>query len=450
MIELLSPLINSDYFVLLMFPAILLCLFAGFHVAFSLMGIALLFGYLGFDTAVGHMLIGRVWDISNNYVLAAIPLFVFMGAMLAASGVATRLFETMILWTGRLRGGLAVGTVLMCTVFAAATGVIGASEVVIGLLAIPPMLKHKYNKSMICGTICAGGSLGAIIPPAVVIIIYGPTAGISVGRLLVAAILPGLLLASLYVIYLLIRCYLKPEDGPGLSVEELDVPLNEKLKATFFGLMPPILLIFAVMGTILLGLAAPTEAAALGAFGALLLCLCYRTLNWTNFKEACVETLRITAMIMLVLVGGKMYTGVFLGLGGADTVEMLLSKLQFSPNVLLFLFMFITFMLGFVLDNLSVILISVPIFSPLITRMGFDPVWFAVLFLVALQTSYLTPPMSPSIFYLKGIVPKEININDMFKGVVPFVGIQLIALVILYLFPQISLWLPEVMIGFNN
>lgn len=449
MIELLDPLINSDYFVLWMFPAILLCLFAGFHVAFSLMGVALLFGYFGFGDTVGPMLTGRVWDITNNYVLAAIPLFVFMGAMLSASGIAHRLFETMVLWTGRLRGGLAVGTVLMCTVFAAATGVIGASEVVIGLLAIPPMLQHRYNKSMICGTICAGGALGAIIPPAVVIIVYGPTAGVSVGRILVAAIFPGLLLAGLYILYILVRCYLRPEDGPGLPPEECSVPLPAKLKATFVGLMPPILLIFSVMGTILLGLAAPTEAAALGAFGSLLLCLFYKKLNWENFKSACLETLRISSMIMLVLTGGTMYTGVFLGMGGADTVEMLLNELHFSPYVLLFLFMFITFLLGFVLDNLSVILISVPVFSPLIARMGFDPVWFAVLFLVALQTSYLTPPMSPSIFYLKGIAPKEIHINDMFRGVVPFVGLQLLAIIILFLFPQISLWLPEVMIGFN-
>lgn len=446
----IEGLIHSDYFILLMFPGVLISIFFGFPVAFSLMGMSLIFGCIGFGDAIGAMLVRRVWDVANNYVLAAVPLFVFMGSMLEASGIASRLFDSMIQWTGRLRGGLALGTVMMCTIFAAATGIIGASEVVIGLLAIPAMMARKYNKGLICGTICAGGSLGTIIPPSVVIVVYGPSAGLSVGRLLMAAVFPGLLLSALYIIYIILRCLVRPGDGPGLPPEALGMPLKDKLMLTATSLMPPILLIFAVMGTILLGWAAPTEAAALGAFGAVILTTAYGKMSRKTFKEACYSTLRISAMIMLVLTGGTMYTGVFLGMGGGEVTEQILKALNLSPWAMLVLFLFIAFIAGFLLDWISVLLIFVPIFVPLITKMGFDPIWFSVLFLIVIQTSYLTPPMAPAIFYLKGIVPPEIHVTDMFRGVVPYIVLQLIAISIIMFAPKIALWLPEMMIGFTK
>ncbi len=447
--EFLQALTQNQYFVLLMFPAVLLAIFMGFPVAFSLMGMSLLFALIGFGVdAAPPLLIGRVWDVANNYVLAAVPLFVFMGTMLEASGIAKRLFEAMIQWTGPLRGGMAVGTIIMCTIFAAATGIIGASEVVIGLLAIPAMMARKFQKGLICGTICAGGSLGTIIPPSVVIVVYGPTAGLSVGKLLMAAVFPGVLLSAIYISYILIRCYLRPQDGPGLPKEEMGMPLGEKLKLTFSALLPPLLLIFSVMGTILLGWAAPTEAAALGAFGACLLTTVYGRMTWQTFKEACINTLRISAMIMLVLTGGTMYTGVFLGMGGKVAVESLLAGLGLTPWATVVVFLLVAFIFGFMLDWISVLLIFVPIFIPVITKLGFDPIWFSVLFLVVIQTSYLTPPMAPAIFYLKGIVPPEIHVNDMFRGVVPYVALQLVGIAIIIFFPQIALWLPKVMIGF--
>lgn len=445
----IETVLHSDYFVLLMFPGVLLSIFLGVPVAISLMGMSLIFGYVGFGDAVGPMLIRRVWDVANNYVLAAVPLFVFMGSMLEASGIAARLFESMIQWTGRLRGGLAVGTVIMCTIFAAATGIIGASEVVIGLLAIPAMMARKYHKGLICGTICAGGSLGTIIPPSVVIVVYGPAAGLSVGRLLMAAVFPGLLLSTLYILYIVARCFLRPADGPGLPPEEMGKPLGEKLVLTATSLVPPLLLIFAVMGTILLGWAAPTEAAALGAFGAVILTIVYRKMSWSTFRDACINTLRISAMIMLVLTGGTMYTGVFLGMGGGQVTEQLLQALNLSPWAMVILFLLVAFIAGFLLDWISVLLIFVPIFVPLVQKMGFDPIWFSMLFLIMIQTSYLTPPMAPAIFYLKGIVPPEIHVTDMFRGVVPYVGLQLIGIALIMLFPQIALWLPEAMIGFK-
>ena len=445
----IDALLGSDYFVLLMFPGVLLSIFMGFPVAFSLMGMSLIFGYFGFGDSVGAMLVRRVWDIANNYVLAAVPLFVFMGSMLEASGIASRLFDAMIQWTGRLRGGMAIGTVTMCTIFAAATGIIGASEVVIGLLAIPPMLARKYHKGLICGTICAGGSLGTIIPPSVVIVVYGPSAGLSVGRLLMAAVFPGILLASLYVLYIVVRCMIRPQDGPGLPAEEFGMPFKDKIKLTLTSLLPPLVLIFAVMGTILLGWAAPTEAAALGAFGAVILTTLYGKMSMETFKNACINTLRISAMIMLVLTGGTMYTGVFLGMGGGEVTEEILMGLNMSPWAMLLLFLFVSFVAGFLLDWISVLLIFVPIFVPIVIKLGFDPIWFSILFLVVIQTSYLTPPMAPAIFYLKGIVPPEIKVSDMFKGVVPYICLQLAGIAVLMVFPRIALWLPDLMIGFK-
>jgi tripartite ATP-independent transporter DctM subunit len=330
------------------------------------------------------------------------------------------------------------------------TGIIGASEVVIGLLAIPPMLARKYNKGLICGTICAGGSLGTIIPPSVVIVVYGPAAGLSVGRLLMAAVFPGLILSALYISYILIRCTIRPKDGPGLPADEMGMPLKAKLKLTVTSLLPPLFLIFAVMGTILLGWAAPTEAAALGAFGAVILTTIYGRMSMQTFKSACINTLRISAMIMLVLTGGTMYTGVFLGMGGGVVTENLLMALNLSPWAMIFLFLSVAFIAGFLLDWISVLLIFVPIFVPIVIKLGFDPIWFSILFLVVIQTSYLTPPMAPAIFYLKGIVPPEIKVSDMFAGVVPYIILQLIGITVLMLFPQIVLWLPEVMIGFNK
>ena len=443
----IEALLDWDYFVLLMFAGVLFSLIIGWPVAFSLMGMSLIFGYIEFESAIGPMLIGLVWKVAQSYVLAAVPLFIFMGTLLEASGIAKKLFDAMLLITGRLRGGLAVGTVLMCTIFAAATGIIGASEVVIGLLAIPVLLNHKYNKGLICGTICAGGSLGTIIPPSVVIVVFGPTAGLSIGRLLAGAILPGILLSSLYVVYIIVRCYLRPQDGPGLDKEEMAMPAKKKAKIIFTALLPPCILIFAVTGTILAGWAAPTEAAALGAFGAVLLCIIYRRLTWAALMKSCIDTIRISSMVMLVLTGGTLYTGVFLGMGGAEVTEELLQGLGLTPWWTVCLFLFVAFLGGCFLDWISVLLIFVPIFVPIVTKLGFDPIWFSILFLVVIQTSYLTPPMAPAIFYLKGIVPPEIKTSHLFGGVFPYVALQIIGIGLIMLFPQIAVWLPEILMG---
>ncbi|MBM4307051.1 MAG: TRAP transporter large permease subunit [Deltaproteobacteria bacterium] len=437
----------SEYLPLLMFPAMLLSLFAGFPVAFSLMGIAFLFGMIGFEWSIFPMLIRRIYGVADNYVLAAVPLFIFMGTVLERSGIAGKLFDAISLWTGRLKGGLAIATVLMCTIIAACTGIIGASEVMVGVMVIPVMLKRNYQHALICGTICAGGSLGTLIPPSVVTVVYGPAAGISVGRLLIASIFPGLLLSSLYIIYIALRSYINPLLAPAIPPRELQKPMKEKLFITATALVPPLLLIFAVMGSIVLGFAAPTEAAALGAFGALILTAAYGKLTLKALKETVLQTLRISSMMMMILAGGFMFSGVFLGMGGGAITEKILMGLPFGRIGILILFLLIAFAAGFVLDWASILLIFIPIFSPIIDKLGFDPIWFGILFIMMIQTSYLSPPMAPAIFYLKSIVPPEVTMKEMFQGVVPFLIIQVIGILITAIFPPIVLWLPSKLIG---
>jgi tripartite ATP-independent transporter DctM subunit len=379
-------------------------------------------------------------------VLAAVPLFIFMGTMLERSGIAKRLFEAISIWTGRLKGGLAISTILMCTIIAACTGIIGASEVMVGVMAIPAMLKRNYNHSLICGTICAGGALGTLIPPSVVTVVYGPAAGLSVGRLLISTIFPGLLLSSIYMIYIAVRSNLNPVFAPPVPPEETRIPLKQKLIITATGMVPSLALIFSVMGSIVLGLSPPTEAAALGAFGSIVLTIAYGNFTLKAIKETVIQTLKISSMMMTILVGGSMFSGVFLGMGGGGATEKVLEALHLSPWGVLFLFLLIIYLAGFILDWASILLVFVPIFSPIINKLGFDPIWFGTLFIMMIQTSYLTPPMAPAIFYLKGIAPPEITTNEIFKGIVAYMLLQLVGIAIVTMFPQIALWLPEKLI----
>lgn len=437
---------SSEYFSLLMFPVMIVSVFAGFPVAFCLMGIAIIFGIFGFGAGLPPMLIRRVYGMADNYVLAAVPLFIFMGTMLERSGIAKRLFEAISIWTGRFKGGLAISTILMCTIIAACTGIIGASEVMVGVMAIPAMLKRNYNHSLICGTICAGGALGTLIPPSVVTVVYGPAAGLSVGRLLISTIFPGLLLSTIYIIYIAVRSNLNPVFAPAIPPEETRVPLKQKLIITATGMLPSLALIFSVMGSIVLGLSPPTEAAALGAFGSIILTIAYGNFTLQAVKETVIQTLRISSMMMIILVGGSMFSGVFLGMGGGDATEKILVALHLSPWGVLIFFLIIIYLAGFILDWASILLVFVPIFSPIIAKLGFDPIWFGTLFIMMIQTSYLTPPMAPAIFYLKGIAPPEITTNEIFKGIVAYMFLQIIGIAIVTMFPQIALWLPDKLI----
>lgn len=434
---------------LLMFPALFTLIFSGFPIAFSLLAVAFGFGMYTFSDAVFFQFTQKVEEVASNFVLAAVPLFVFMGAMLERSGIAEQLFSAVHMWTKRLPGGLAVGTVIMCIIFAASTGVIGATETVVGLLAIPAMMKYQYSKSLISGTICAGGSLGTIIPPSVVVVVMGPIADVSIGDLMVGMIFPGLILSGLYIIYIVGLCILRPETAPRIDDGEDDPPFLQKVIITVKALVPPLVMIFAVLGSIMLGWAAPTEAAGLGALGAFLMTILYGKFSLNTFGEALVKTILITSMIMFILLAGSLFTGVFVASGGMSIMRDIIGGLDLSPFMLLVIFLLIVFIAGFFLEWISILLIFVPIFMPFVRELGFEPVWFCMLLLIMIQTSYLTPPMAPAIFYLRGVAPTSITLRHMYAGVVPFIFIQLVALAIVAAFPQTALWLPNQLLGFN-
>ena len=439
----------NDIIPFLMLPAAFTLMFLGIQVAFSMMITAVLFGLVIFGDRVVFQFIEKIEDISSNFVFAAVPLFVFMGAILEKSGIADKLFEAIHIWTRRLPGGLALATIIMCIIFAASSGVIGATESVVGLLTIPIMLRYKYDKALISGSICAGGSLGTIIPPSVVAVVMGPLANVSVGDLLYGMVFPGLIMALLYLIYIFVLCTIYPERGPRIPPEPNDPNFKEKLWISTKNLVPPLLMIVAVLGSILFGLASPTEAAAIGAIASVLLTVLYQNFTWKGLYEALIKTVLITAMIMAVLLAGSLFTGVFIGGGGINTANQLINQMQLSPWILLSLMMLIIFIAGFFLDWISIVLIFVPLFTPLIISAGFDPVWFCILFLIMIQTSYLTPPMAPAIFYLRAVAPAEINIKHMYKGVVPFIVLQCLTLVFVMIFPSLVTYLPSIMLNFN-
>lgn len=437
----------SSYLALLMFPALMALIIAGFPIAFSMILVATGFGIIQFGDVAAYQLLTKIEDTASNSILAAVPLFIFMGAMLERSGIAERLFEAIHMWTRRLPGGLGIGAIILGTLFAASSGVVGATEAVIGMLAIPVMLKHQYSKSLISGTICASGSLGTAIPPSITVVVLGPVAGVSVGSLFSGLLIPGFLMALMFMAYIIGVAYLKPEMAPRIQDQEPDVPLGEKLRITLIALVPTMLLIFTVLGTILMGLATPTEAAACGALGSIILAAAYRNLNASVMWTSAIKTVNISAMILLIVLGGSMFAGVFFASGGMATVQGLLMDTGLSPWMILGMILLIAFIAGFVLDLISVVLIIIPVAMPIVRMLGFDEIWFCVAFLVVLQTSYLTPPLAPAIFYLRAITPPEVTLRHMYRGVVPFIMAQLIVLALVLAFPQIALWLPDVMGG---
>jgi tripartite ATP-independent transporter DctM subunit len=438
-----------EYLPFWMLPAAFALMFLGFPVAFCMMITAVLFGLAVFGDRVVFQFIEKIDDLSTNFVFAAVPLFVFMGSMLERSGIADRLFEAIHIWTRRMPGGLAIATILMCILFAASSGVIGATESVVGLLTIPIMLRYGYDKGLISGTICAGGSLGTIIPPSVVAVVIGPLADVSVGDIMYGMTFPGLVMAGFYLVYIATRCLINPAFAPAIPPSPDDPGLGQKLWISAKNLVPPVILIFAVLGSILLGWASPTEAAAIGALASVALTVLYGNFSGKALYEALIKTLKVTAMIMTVLLAGTLFTGVFIGAGGINTANNLIGEMKLSPWMLLGLMMAIIFIAGFFLDWISIVLIFVPIFTPLARTAGFDPVWFCVLFLILIQTSYLTPPMAPAIFYLRAVAPPAITISHMYRGVVPFIVLQVATLAVTMAFPQLVTWLPSKMLQFR-
>ena len=419
----------------------------GFPVAFMLGALGVLFGALayGFNAATYQAALST-YGVMSGWSLLAIPLFVFMGVVLEKAQLADRLYMGLRLMLGPLRGGLAISTMALATMFAACTGIAGASVIAIGLIALPSMLKFGYDRKMAAGAICAGGGLGVIIPPSIMMILYGPQAGVSIAKLFMAAVFPGLLMAGLYMAYMIVACGLKPELGPPVSKEEAaQYTKAEVAKLLLVAGVPPVGLVLAVLGSIFFGWAAPTEAASLGALGALIITALYGKLNLGMLKETCFSALKISTFIMWLVLGAKYFMSTFNKLGGGNLINDMLMSVDLGPTGLLILMLALIFVLGMFMDWIGILLVVIPIFVPIVKNMGWDPLWFAMLFCITLQISYITPPFAYSIFYLKGIAPPEVKLTDIYRGCVPFILIQIVALVILYFWPALATYLPGLM-----
>ena len=426
----------------------LFVLLLGFPLAFGIGTMGLLFGYLTGGNAFLYMLPQRVMNGTlSEYILAAVPLFIFMGAMMQSSGVAERSFHILQRWMAGLRGGLAVATITLAMIFAACVGVVGASETAIGLLAIPSMLKANYSKSLASGVVCAGGTLGVLIPPSVMLILYAPMAGVSVVDMYAGAFIPGLLLGLSYIAYVLVVAAIRPEVAPNLP-KEMALPFfsKESLKDGFKYLLPPVGLVFLVLGSLFFGVASPTEAGAVGSIGAIALGLLYGTFTWKSFKENCYLTLRITAMIIFIAIASNIFTGAFLNAGCGQVITDLLMGMGLGRWGIFIVLLIIIIILGCFIDWIGILMIMVPIFAPILFSLQFDPLWVGLVVCVSLQISFLSPPFAYSIFYLKGIAP-ELELRDVYRGVTPFVGLQVLVTALCVIFPGLCLWLPKLLAG---
>ena len=434
-----------EIYAIIMVVALLGGVIIGFPVAFVMAGLGLFFGALvgGIDLA-SYQATLNTYGVMSGWSLLAIPLFVYMGVVLEKAQIADKLYLGLYLLLGPLRGGLAIATMLIATLFAACTGIAGASVIAIGLIALPSMLKYGYDKRMASGVICAGGGLGVIIPPSIMLILYGPVAGVSISMLFIAAILPGLLMAAFYILYIGGRCFLNPKFGPAITPEEsAKYSRKDVFKIVLFSGVPPIGIIICVLGSIFFGLAAPTEAAALGGLGALFIAAIYGKLNIRMFLESGYSALKISTFIMWLVLGAKFFMTTFNKLGGGNLIYDLLMSLNTGPTVLLLIMLLIIFILGMFMDWIGILLVVIPIFIPIVKTMGWDQIWFAMMFCITLQISYITPPFAYSIFYLKGIAPPEVSLVDIYRGCVPFIVIQFFVLIILFFWPDLALYLPQ-------
>jgi tripartite ATP-independent transporter DctM subunit len=435
---------SPEIITILMFTCLFVSIFLGHPVGFSLGGLSIIFGYFVWGPECFGLFANKTYGLMDSYVLVALPLFIFMANMLQHSGIAEGLYAALHVLMGPLRGGLALATILVSIILAATTGVVGASVVAMGLFAMPSMLKRGFQVELTTGTVCAGGTLGILIPPSIMLVLYGSQAGISVGKLFSAAILPGLLLALLYMVYIAVICYFRPHLGPALPPEERAMPLRQKLLMTARSMVPPLFLIFAALGTILFGIATPTEAAGAGALGSLLIVAFSKKLTWQVLKSACYSTLQVTSMALILVVGASAFTSIFLGIGGGQVLENFLLVGRLSRWVVLTEMMVIVLILGCFLDWIGIIMIILPVFLPIADKLGFDPLWFALLICINLQMSFLTPPFGPATFYLKGVSPPNVGIGQIFRGVIPFIALQMIEVSLCIIFPEIILWLPRV------
>lgn len=445
---------------LLLFLAVIAVLMAGYPVAFTLGGMALIFALIGsamgaFDPAFLDAFPSRLYGIMTNQTLLAVPLFVFMGVMLQRAKIAEDLLDTMAGLFGKRRGGLAIAVIIVGMLLAASTGIVGATVVTMGLLSLPTMLKRGYDPALSCGTICASGTLGQIIPPSIILVLLGDVLSsayqqaqlnqgiyspdtVSVGDLFIGAIIPGMILVVLYVLYIVLMARLKPEALPAADNNHHS-NLGQLLKA----LLPPLLLITAVLGSIMAGMATPTEAASVGAMGAILLAILNRQFNLERLIDVMRTTVRVSSMVFMILIGATLFSLVFRGFGGDEAVHEILTNMPGGVFTAVLIVMLVMFVLGFVLDFIEITFVVVPIVGPILLTMGLDPVWLGIMIAINLQTSFLTPPFGFALFYLRGVAPAEIQTSQIYRGVIPFIFIQLFVLALLALWPQLATWLPD-------
>ncbi|MBN1104808.1 MAG: TRAP transporter large permease subunit [Deltaproteobacteria bacterium] len=434
----------KEYLDLLMVLALILCLLGGYPVAWTLGGVATIFGIIGFGFDFFMFLPLRLWGRMTNFTLVAVPLFVYMGVVLERSGLAEDLLKTMGDLFGRLRGGLAISIVMVGAVLGASTGVVGATVVTMGVISLPVMLRSGYSAPAATGVISASGTLGQIIPPSIILVILGDIMGVSVGELFAGALIPGFVLVGCYIAYIVIYGYFRPEHVPAAVVGERAKLGKSGVLRVIGVLLPPALLVLAVLGSILGGIASPTEAAGVGAFGALLLALAKRKLTWAVLKESMVTTTRLSSMVFIILLAATSFGLVFRGLGGEQMVKDFFQGIGGGEYVTLAVVMLVLFVLGFVLDVIEITFIVIPMLTPVFEDMGFNMLWMAVLIAVNFQTSFLTPPMGFSLFYLRGVSPPDVTTSHIYRGVVPYVALQLVGLAIVILFPSTVTWLPSV------
>jgi tripartite ATP-independent transporter DctM subunit len=439
---------SPEFITIGMFLGLLIGLFLGHPLAFVLGGLAVIFGYFGdWGTASFYMFLNRTWGIMDNYILVCIPLFIFMAQMLDQSGVAEDLFDTMRYLFGPVRGGIAVAVVVVSTLFGACTGIIGASVVTMGLLGMPVMLKYNYNKKLASGAICAGGTLGILIPPSIMLVVMADQSASSVGKLFAGAIIPGLILSTLYIGYILIRCGFKPDEGPPLSKEERQaITKFQLLKMVLKSMVPPMILILGVLGSIFAGIATPTEAAGVGAMLAFIMTVAYGKFTFEGLKTAAINTAKTTSMVIIILVGAACFASIFLGSGGGEVVQELILGVGLGKWGTFIIMMIILFFLGMFIDWIGIIMITFPVFLPIAEHLGFDKIWFVVTMAVMLQDSFLTPPFGYALFYLKGVAPPEVKTSDIYWGAFPFWRLMEMGLIAVVIWPSTITWLANLLV----
>ncbi len=432
---------------IIMMGILLVMVIGGVHLAFALIFLSVVFGLIYEGWVVFPMAMLKFFGTMQSEILIAVPLFVFMGTILEKSEVAEGVYQSLYELFGPVRGGLAFATVITCTIFASCTGVIAATVTTMTLLAVPSMLKRKYDKGLATGVVCAGGSLGILIPPSVMLVMYGPMANLSVAQLFAGALFPGLVLSVLYLLYIGLASLLKPKMAPAITEDERTLKGLKLWGNAALHMLPTLLLIIAVLGSIIGGIASPTEASGVGALCALIIAFAYRKLTYQNMKGAAYTTLIVTTMVFFIIIGAGIFNSVFMFLGGGALIKSMLMSLPFGKWFVMFVMMFVLFIMGFFISWQGLLYVVVPIFLPVAANLGFNPLWFGILICLNLQMSFLTPPFAYAIFFVKGASPPEISTWDIYRGVIPFVILQAVAVFLCIVFPEIILWLPRVTLG---